>query len=326
MGNSSIEKNNVEKRNYFIDNCKAIVIFNVIICHLAEFSHGNYIQELIYIEYSFNMPILIFISGYLAKYKPEKLIKNTLVPFVIIQMLFFIFYNYVISVPTAFYLVYAYPTLWYMISLFCWYLLIPILDSVKKPIITIIILVILGLVIGYDANANSIFSISRTITFLPVFALGYYAKKYDWKLTKKTTLTKIISFILVALVVVGIYQHGNFQLQVIFTGSKPYSPTSGTILLRLLYYVIIYIWIIFFINFVSTKKTIYSYIGKNTLSIYLGHYFLCHILRVTGVLYIGSHPMLNCIIYAIIILLILSPNFLNKYFKKIFCLDFKRKE
>lgn len=31
MKNSSIEKNNVEKRDYFFDNCKVILIFTVIL-------------------------------------------------------------------------------------------------------------------------------------------------------------------------------------------------------------------------------------------------------------------------------------------------------
>ena len=119
------------KRNFMIDNTKGILIFLVVLGHFLEFNVTSRTSVILNFIYSFHMPVFVFLSGYLAKYNSKKMIKKILLPYVIFQIIAFLFYNF--FDPTKFTLIAPYHSLWYMFALFFWYMLIPFLDNVKFP-------------------------------------------------------------------------------------------------------------------------------------------------------------------------------------------------
>ena len=74
------------KRDYSFDNMKVLLITLVVFGHaLEEFGTTGKLGLIRAVIYSFHMPLFIFISGYFSKSdaKPEKLLKTTIIPFII---------------------------------------------------------------------------------------------------------------------------------------------------------------------------------------------------------------------------------------------------
>lgn len=304
------------KRDYSIDNIKGIMIFLVVLAHLFEFNVVSKISFLLIIIYSFHMPVFVFYSGRLAKYNPSKMITNIVIPYLIIQILSYLFYK-MMGLDIVFRIVTAYTTLWYMISLFFWYMAIPFLEKVKKPIIAILLSVILGLIIGYDKTAYDCLSVSRTLVFFPFFVLGYYSNKINlFEKIKKIKYPKILISLLVCVVIFVLYYFRGIIHMEWFYQYGTYTAFGYNPMIRFLIYIAAFIWIIFFQLFIPNKKCNISKIGKNSLSVYLLHYMIVYfIAEKTNLLYIGSHPILNCLIIAIIITFVLSRDFVNNVFK-----------
>ncbi|MBE6153698.1 MAG: DUF418 domain-containing protein [Firmicutes bacterium] len=300
------------KRDYLIDNIKGIMIFLVVLAHLFEFNITPKISFLLIIIYSFHMPVFVYYSGYLARYNASKIIKGILFPYLGIQIFSWLVYNS-FGFFTDFRLITAYTSLWYMISLFFWYISIPFVENVKHPKILILLLFLFGLIIGYDATAGTILSASRTIVFVPIFYLGYFSRKYNWfNFKKNSRLFKLILPILICAIIIMFYCLRNAINVEWFYGYANYSLLEYNPLIRFLIYLISVIWILFFKLFVPNKKTFISKVGKNSLSVYLLHYITIFlIVNNTNLLKIGSYPILNCLILAILITCFLSQNWLN---------------
>lgn len=288
----------------------------VVLAHLFEFNVTPKISFLLLIIYSFHMPVFIYYSGYLAKYNTKKMIKNIMIPYLAIQIFSCFLYN-CLGFPTDFRLITAYTSLWYMISLFFWYMSIPFIENSKHPKILILLLFLIGLIIGYDTTAGTILSVSRTVVFAPVFYLGYFSKKYSWfNGNKNIKFLKVILSILICVIILSVYHFRNIINIEWFYGYSSYSLLEYNPIIRLLIYVISIIWILFFKLFIPNKKTIISKVGKNSLSVYLLHYIIIFfIVNKTNLLKIGSYPILNCLIIAIAITCFLSQNWINNFIR-----------
>lgn len=294
-------------RDHQIDNIKAIMIFLVVLGHLLEFHITDKTNAILILIYSFHMPVFVYFSGYLAKYNPEKIVKKIILPYVGVQLFAFFFYN--LFEPTKFALVAPYPSLWYMIALFFWYMLIPFLDKIKYPKLSLLIFLFVGLLIGFDNYANATFSISRIFVYLPFFALGYFCKKYNWNFKIKSNYLKIflaITIIIVAILLLLFRKQIDVRW---FYGSFGYKTLNFNSLIRFNIYIVAFLWLMFFLNFVPDKITILSKIGRNSLFVYLPHYMIVYVIYYFNLLNINNHPTITCFIYAVLITFILSRDF-----------------
>lgn len=316
------------KRDYSIDNIKGIMIFLVVLAHFFEFNITSKTSFLLIVIYSFHMPVFIYYSGYFAKYDTKKMVKNILVPYTFVQCFGYIFYK-MIGYDITFRFVASYATLWYMISMFIWYISIPFIEKTKKPKLTIAILVLIGLLTGYDRTAGAVLSISRTLVFLPFFYLGFYSRKLKWfEFENSKKILKPIVFLLICVTVLVLYYlRGNINIEW-FYGAYDYFSLNYNFLIRLSIYIAAFIWILFFKLFVPNCKTLITKFGKNSLAIYLLHYFIVTFIAVkTNLLYIGNSPILNCLILSVGVTLLLAPDWLNNVFRgkinKNFCIKFR---
>ena len=304
----------IENRNFKIDNCKAILIFLVVFGHLLEFNITPFNNYILLVIYSFHMPLFVFFSGMLAKYDKGKIVNNIVVPYMSIQLISYIFYNF--FQPTDFSLVIGYTSLWYLISLFSWYMLIPFFEKCKHPRVLILIAFLVGLIIGYDKNAISIFSLSRTIVFFPFFLLGFFSKKANFKPLSSKTLYKICMFFLAILIAVFIFIFRNTINVMWAYGSHYYSFLEYNAMIRLIIYIIAVLWLFIFNALIPNIKCFISKIGKNTISIYLFHYFIVYSIFKCSFFENIKHTTIICAVLACIITIILSFDFLTKIFRK----------
>lgn len=304
----------MKKRSYLIDNAKAILIFLVVLGHLLEFNVNSKTYLILLVIYSFHIPIFVYFSGYLAKYNTTKILRNIVLPYVGIQLFSFIFYN--LFEPTNFYLVSGYHSLWYMISLTIWYLMVPFLDKCTHPKLVILLSFFVGLLIGFDKSAGTIGSISRTVVFFPFFVLGFYSKKFNYFKNIKNLKNQIFSLfsVLIILSILFIFREKiNVEW---FYGSFNYYDLNYNPIIRLCIYIIAIIWLFFFKLFIPNTKNIISKIGKNSLSVYLLHYLIVYLIVNSSIFYIGNHPTINSFIISILLVYILSRDFVIKIFKK----------
>ncbi|ATD56826.1 hypothetical protein BTM21_03280 [Clostridium chauvoei] len=184
------------KRNYLLDNLKVLLIFCVVFGHVIEYyiNQSQILKGIYIFIYIFHMPLFVFISGYFSK-NIEKIsksaIKGLLLPYIIFNM---IWYTAVYIGTREFMFSVLYPgwTLWYLLSLFFWRISLKHLINIKY---ILPISFIFGLLIGLLPGGSSVLSISRTITFLPFFLLGYYTRENH--LDKIKEKNKLISTIII---------------------------------------------------------------------------------------------------------------------------------
>lgn len=192
----------MNQRLPFFDNAKFFLIFLVVLGHVLSIGNNNYKLSLATTEwiFSFHMPLFVFISGYFTKIADKNKnitgilnLTETLVVFTFIH----IFIEYLQGKPINDYQLLIYPkwTLWYLLSLIWWRLMLyytpsSIRDNHK---LLVAISIILCLTMGW-IPIDTQFSFQRTFAFLPFFMIGYVVGKNHIDITAKKKRVLIFTF------------------------------------------------------------------------------------------------------------------------------------
>ena len=173
----------MKQRSYYFDNGKFLLIFFVVLGHLITTYRDHQTFNALYNTiYTFHMPAFILISGYFAKSiftkdYFQKLAKKLLLPYAIFQIIYTIMYYFLLDQDT-FVIDLFNPqwSLWFLLSLFSMYVMLPLFTKMKKGL-SLIMAVAIALIIGYVDFIGDYLSLSRTLVFFPYFLLGFYLKK-----------------------------------------------------------------------------------------------------------------------------------------------------
>lgn len=173
-------------REYQFDSMKALLIFFVVLAHiLHDYGTGPVGDAMYKIIFSFHMPAFLFVSGYFARYKPKALFAKLFPLYLLFQCLHYLLDfigNSVIerqltTVPLQFFT----PrfTLWYLLAILAYQLLIPVIEveSTRQKVKILIAVIGFGLLMGLTPDNDNFMAMSRIITFLPFFLLGYYERQ-----------------------------------------------------------------------------------------------------------------------------------------------------
>lgn len=278
-----------DKRDYFFDNARAILIFLVVLGHLLQpyTSEDNYLSALYLLIYSFHMPTFLFISGYFAKHidQPnylEKVSRKLLAPYAIFFTFFSIYY-YLVGKSDSIQLNPFDPVfaLWFLITLFFFHVILVIVKN-YKPVYVLSIAIFVSLLAGFSNNIDGYMSISRTIVFFPIFYIGYLFTQEKTQFLRNRKLNIIAIIILIGFFIAYFIHPINSDW---LLGSSPYtsigedpkdiySPAK-----RLFLYVIILTTMFAFLNLVPKKKHIFTYIGSRTMQVYLLHGLIIGVVR-----------------------------------------------
>ena len=274
------------QRDSFYDNARVGLISLVVFGHLLQpytgLSTGT--QSLYTLIYTFHMPAFILISGFFAKGSAEpkyikNLIKKLLLPYLIFQLIYTGYYYLIGKSNYQNDLFDPQWSLWFLLSLFSWHLLL-ILFKKMPAYISISIAITVGLLIGYMDDIGSAFSLSRTFAFFPFFLTGYFLTKEQLTFLKKPIMRMMTIFIIVTMAVL-IYKLPDFNSGWLLA-SKSYShlglPNAG-VLARFLVYFTSSLMVMSFFSWVPSKKFSFTYIGERTLYIYLLHGFIIQYMR-----------------------------------------------
>ncbi len=288
-------------RLYFYDNAKFILIFLVVLAHaISPFRSGGPGYEFFHFLWrvinTLHMPCLIFISGFFAKsyigkdgtIKVQRLF-TYIMYYVASQLAVGAFEIFVLHDDIALSMLNARSSLWFLVCLIWWYLLLPVIDKID-PKYMIPIAFAAGILIGYDEKVGNFLSFSRMIVHFPFFLSGYYVSsgKMQFLLTKKAKLLSIPASLLSVGSVVAIMflfsNSGPFQFSIneIITCNVNYfsifEDTGINPLLwglpRIWFYLCAFGLGFSFLVWVPKGKNIFTRFGARTMAPYILHRFL----------------------------------------------------
>jgi len=317
------------QREYYFDNLKFILILLVVIAHvispLGKLDVVRYIYRYIYI---FHMPCFIFVSGYFAKKSISSgtLKNNKVLNYMLLYIIFQIIFTIINSGKYSFYQ--SQMGLWYIQCLIIWTMALPMIDRIK-PVYGIIIAVMAGLIIGFDATAGHVASLSRLLVFMPFFVAGYYIKKehIEKLFTYKNKILAFLFMIIFSIVLYKYYPSIPSLLNLV-SGKASYEAMKlgySGVLYRLGWYVAAGLISTALLVLIPKKKYFFSKVGEKTLQIFCLHLIICVLMRQSGVYeHLNSNTGFSIlIVFCIVITFILSSKIVSYPFNAIMKMKFK---
>lgn len=306
VGAAHMPANGIDRRNYQMDNLKCLLIFFVVFGHMLELFMGkNSPERVLYLViYSFHMPLFAFVSGVFARYNPVKIKNNMIYPYLIFQTLYLLFSNRILEKDADVQYTTPYWLLWYLFAIIVWNLVLPLVqvEGVKKKLFMLLAAAAASVFIGFDDKAGYFLSASRIVEFFPYFLLGVYYRDIKRKAREKTCgLQKAAgqpdgvwgkrkkwilkgAAILVLGIILGAFiwligQNVEDIKSAWFYGSVSYEKGNYGWQFRILSIGAALLWLAFFLLCVPAGKIPFlSYIGANTMPVYLLHGFVIKLL------------------------------------------------
>ncbi len=275
-----------------LDNTKFVMIGLVVFGHIIEpLIDRHALLKTIYLSvYSFHMPVFVMIAGMLAKARiggkdVAAAAGTILVPLLIFTALyegFDLFTRGAFSSSTRNFE--PYWILWFLLSLFFWRLLLPVVLACRVPLfLTISIAIAAGAcqAIGYGLG------LSRTLVFFPFFVLGHLLAPTILSETHKRRIPKLI-WLIIPILNIGLFTYLHDMPHQWLYGSYAYASLHVDIVsgaaVRLLLYGVSFGTAVAVLFLMPAKSTIISAAGANSLYAYLWHGFLIKLLIGNGII------------------------------------------
>ena len=249
--------------------------------------------------YAFHMPAFAIISGFFSKASPpgtrqmRRLITDFVVPYVIFEAIWSLV-QWLVEGRPVFNPTEPSWTLWFLLALAIFRLVLPYLVLVRWPLAWA---VLLSVGVGYLANVDSTFSLSRAIGILPFFVLGWQLRQWNlidrWRDLgaaiwgwRAVALGLFAAWLIV--VMVNIQAFRDLHLQGWFFYDDSYldigAPVWWAGLVRLGLILLAVVLSAAFFALIPRRETFFSAFGQATMYVYLLHSFVLYPLRESGVL------------------------------------------
>ncbi|MFV0517745.1 MAG: acyltransferase family protein [Aminipila sp.] len=278
------------ERNYLFDTFRGLLIWSIPISHFTrvggDFSQGS-LGGIVYITINvFVMQAFMFLSGYFSKNvirARETAFKTFMLPYLLFTLAFYFFRYYYFGHANLDFLKPPFA-LWFLFSVFLYRFFLKDLVRIKHLLpISIVVYIFAGGIAGLE---TPYFALGRTISYFPFFLLGYYCSKD--RLESFQRLKKWQTLILgVALLGISYILAYYIKVPVAFyllktTAAEVKISWQVDIIMRILVLVLSCLWIIFMFNFLPRTKNYLTYIGMNTMPIYIFHLFVRYIVKDYG--------------------------------------------
>ena len=295
----------VSRRVPFWDNARFVSVTLVVVGHGIQrlTSDSNNALVLYLFIYAFHMPAFAIISGYFSKASPpttrrmKKVLTDILLPYVIMETIW-TFVQFLVEGKQEFNPTNPSWTLWFLLALGIFRLVLPYLVLVRMPLLWA---VLLSVMVGYFSNVDSTFSLSRAIGILPFFVLGWQARQ--WGIIEKflalgrgiwavrgVAIAIFAAWLLV--VIAGIDQWRAIDLRYWFFYEDSYKGLGETEwwagFVRLGLILLAAVLSAAFLALIPRSTTWITGFGQATMYVYLLHSFILYPLRETGILK-GEH-------------------------------------
>lgn len=247
----------------------------------------------------FVMQAFMFLSGYFSK-KVDRAQETAFSTFMWPYLVFTIIYYFIrmffmdganlklLTPPFA---------LWFLFVLFFYRFF---LKYMVKSNWLLPISIMLYLLAGQAEVFGNFMSLGRALSYFPFFLLGYYCSKerLAWfqGLRKKPLLLVLLGAVLVG--ITFLLMHSDIKVGWYLlkqsVDSFPNMMWWEDTLMRILIFFVASGWIIFMVNIIPSKKSFISYVGMNTMPIYVFHLTLRYVVEFYGI-YVG---VISCLVVA----------------------------
>ena len=290
LGYCSKEYKDDRGREYYFDNAKFILILLVVLGHAISPLQiiSKKVEAVWTVINSLHMPCMILISGYFAKsYIKNGMVKTQrlltyIVYYVAAQIAVSLFEYFVLGYAGKMDISMVYPrtSLWYLMCLCWWFLVLPYVTKLK-PKYLLVFSLIFAFVLGYDTRSASVLSLMRAINHFPFFLIGYYFKA-EWLYKFRNKVTQILSVCVIAVITLLTYFNLDIVPTKIITSQYSYNrcdlkvlnDTPVMFLNRAIFYIVALLLCASFMLLVPRGKAFFTRFGSRTLQVYILHRFL----------------------------------------------------
>ncbi|WP_297636953.1 acyltransferase family protein [uncultured Clostridium sp.] len=294
---------NINKRDYYFDTLKGVLIIAVIIGNILELAAPQNVDLHFFILflYMFHMPLFTFVSGYFSKKSNRttvQKVKSIFLTYIFAQILYVAYSNFFLHLDYDLTLLYTHWTFWYLLSLTFWYI---ISDYIKNPKLWLIGSILFSLIIGFDNSVGSSASFSRTFFFLPFFIAGTMFKReyVDW--LKKRRIYFLIPSIIILIILYTLRHYTPVDLLFEYTNYETFQSLGlFPLFMRAFHYIGAFFLSGFILTLIPEKKYYISNLGKISLWVYLVHGSVAH----TILPYLNFNNYLNSFLSAIATVLV----------------------
>lgn len=277
----------VKSRDSYFDNAKFLLIALVVFGHfISPHKEDSTILYTIYnFIYTFHMPAFILIAGYFSKnfHKKgylKKIFQKVLVPYFIFQSIYAVFYS-LQAKEISYSLFDPYWTLWFLLSLVSWNLLLVLFTRFKY---SLIVALSIGVFIGYIQDIGTYLSLLRTFVFFPVFLLGYYLKREHFEiiLQKKWRITAGVTLFVMIFSYHFLFPNSAKDWLLSSSSYSELGVEGGqAALIRIIIYSLMFLATFCFLAIVPRRETFFTKLGSRSLYVYLLHGFTVKLFSLT---------------------------------------------
>lgn len=282
----TIEK---KERSFLFDTFRGVLIWCIPISHFTRVG-GAFMQDslggIVYITINvFVMQAFVFLSGYFSK-KPERAresaFKTFLFPYLLFTVVFYIFRYFFFGNANLQFIEPPFA-LWYLLALFFYrYFLINLVKIRYLLPGCIILYLIAGQIQAFDGTL----ALGRVVSYFPFFMLGFYCTKEHLAKIQKL---RIWQTLILGVLLLGVSYVLAFHTRVNVGFYLLKGPASSVnllwyedILMRAIVFCIACAWIVFMFNILPQGKNYVSYVGQNTMPVYIIHLFFRYVVERYG--------------------------------------------
>lgn len=218
------------------------------------------------------MPMFAFVSGYFnnkSSRTTQERVADTLEIYIFAQIFYFALNRMLGDNNMKLQLFATQWTMWYFLSLTCFYI---ISDYIKDKRKWLIFSIISAIYIGFDHSVGSYGSISRTFFFIPFFIAGMSFKDKHMEFIKKYKYIFIgISILCLSFLYIISEQT---PVELLFEYSRytsEFDSATFPLFMRVFHYISGFTVSAVILLLIPKRKTILSFIGQNSIVMYLTH-------------------------------------------------------
>lgn len=183
------------------DNLRYLSGTLVVLVHMSNGLTDRMGLHWLYVAtWALRVPLFAMVAGYFSRAdaitprEARRLVESILVPYLALSLLHTLQIWHFRGRWTFFVTEPAWG-LWFLLSLLCWRAALPYLAQLRHPLATC---VVVALVAGYIPDIGTTMSVSRTLTFLPFFLVGWKLRQGVGATALRTTWSRYVALAVLA--------------------------------------------------------------------------------------------------------------------------------